>query len=299
MSTRKTNGTSGGPLELDALVIGAGFSGLYTLYKLRDEMGLKVRVYEAADGVGGTLGSTTFDIIIITDPPGNDAPVLSLPGPAVVYNENYPATLIDPYASVVDVDSANFKDGSLTVSFSSGGTVNDELSITEGGLVTLNVNDIKVNNKVVGTFSMYLVFMMIAILLYEPVARNLFDKSSIWAVEMAQFTMAAYYLLGGGFSMMLKGHVRMDLLYGRWSEKKQAKVDAVTSLFLIFYLVFLLYGAYSSIEYAVMYGQKNRSSWAPYMAPIKIIMGTGVLLMLLQAIATFFKDIAKARGEKL
>jgi TRAP-type mannitol/chloroaromatic compound transport system permease small subunit len=154
-------------------------------------------------------------------------------------------------------------------------------------------------NTVVGIFTMYLVFMMIAILLYEPIARNLFGVSSIWAVEMAQFTMAAYYLLGGGFSMLLKGHVRMDLLYGRWSEKKQAKVDAVTSLFLIFYLVFLLVGAYSSIEYAVMYGQKNRSAWAPYMAPIKIIMGTGVLLMLLQAIATFFKDIAKARGEKL
>jgi TRAP-type mannitol/chloroaromatic compound transport system permease small subunit len=154
-------------------------------------------------------------------------------------------------------------------------------------------------NKVVGTFSMYLVFMMIAILLYEPVARNLFGKSSIWAVEMAQFTMAAYYLLGGGYSMMLKGHVRMDLLYGRWSEKKKATYDVFTGLFLIFYLVFLLFGAYSSIEYAVMYGQKNRSAWAPYMAPIKIIMGTGVLLMLLQSIATFFKDFAKARGKEI
>jgi len=154
-------------------------------------------------------------------------------------------------------------------------------------------------NKVVGTFAMYLVFMMIAILLYEPVARNLFGKSSIWAVEMAQFTMAAYYLLGGGFSMILRGHVRMDLLYGRWSEKKKATYDVFTGLFLIFYLVFLLYGAYSSTEYAVMYGQRNRSAWAPYMAPIKIIMATGILLMLLQAIAQFFKDLAKARGREI
>jgi len=161
------------------------------------------------------------------------------------------------------------------------------------------VHAVDATNKFVGKFSMYLVFLMIGILLYEPIARNLFDQSCIWAVEMAQFTMAAYYLLGGGYSMMLKGHVRMDLLYGRWSEKKKARVDAFTGLFLIFYLVFLLYGAYSSIEYAVMYGQKNRSAWAPYMAPIKIIMGTGVLLMLLQAVATFFKDLAKAKGEKL
>jgi TRAP-type mannitol/chloroaromatic compound transport system permease small subunit len=91
----------------------------------------------------------------------------------------------------------------------------------------------------------------------------------------------------------------MDLLYGRWSDKRKAQVDLVTDLFLIFYLIFLLVGAYSSIEYAVMYGQRNRSAWAPYMAPVKIIMGIGVLLMLLQAVATFFKDIAKARGEQL
>jgi TRAP-type mannitol/chloroaromatic compound transport system permease small subunit len=165
--------------------------------------------------------------------------------------------------------------------------------------VKIFVRSVEAVNTVVGIFSMYLVFAMIGILLYEPIARNLFGISSIWAVETAQFTMAAYYLLGGGFSMILKGHVRMDLLYGHWSEKKQGKVDAVTGLFMIFYLVFLLYGAYSSIEYAVIYGQKNRSAWAPYMAPIKIIMGTGILLMLLQSIATFFKDIAKARGEKL
>jgi TRAP-type mannitol/chloroaromatic compound transport system permease small subunit len=100
--------------------------------------------------------------------------------------------------------------------------------------VKIFVRSVDKINTVVGLFSMYLVFMMIAILLYEPIARNLFGISSIWAVEMAQFTMAAYYLLGGGFSMILKGHVRMDLLYGRWSEKKQAKVDAITSLFLIF-----------------------------------------------------------------
>jgi TRAP-type mannitol/chloroaromatic compound transport system permease small subunit len=165
--------------------------------------------------------------------------------------------------------------------------------------VKIFVRYVEAVNKVVGRFSMYLVFGMIGVLLFESISRTLFDKPHIWVVEVAQFTMAAYYLLGGGYSMILKGHVRMDLLYGRWSKKKQARVDVFTGLFMMFYLVFLLYGAYSSIEYAVMYGQKNRSAWAPYMAPIKIIMGTGVLLMLLQAIATWFKDLAKARGEKL
>jgi len=165
--------------------------------------------------------------------------------------------------------------------------------------IKIFVHAVDATNKFVGTFTMYLVFAMIGLLLYEPISRTIFDKPLIWSMEMSQFTMAAYWLLGGGYSMMLKGHVRMDLLYGRWSEKKKARVDAITDLFLLFYMVFLLVGAYSSIEYAVMYAQRNRTAWAPYMAPIKIIMGIGVLLMLLQVIATFFKDLAKAKGEKI
>ncbi|WP_064076194.1 flavin-containing monooxygenase [Prescottella equi] len=39
--------------EFDAIVVGAGFSGIYMVYRLR-EMGLTVRAFEAADGVGGT-----------------------------------------------------------------------------------------------------------------------------------------------------------------------------------------------------------------------------------------------------
>ena len=69
--------------------------------------------------------------------------------------------------------------------------------------------------------------------------------------------------------MILDGHVRMDLLYGRWSPKKQATVDVFTIFFLIFYLVFLLIGALSSVQYALEYNQTNYTSWAPPLAPIQ------------------------------
>jgi cation diffusion facilitator CzcD-associated flavoprotein CzcO len=42
------------PHPYDALIIGAGFSGLYQLHKLRDELGLKVRLLEKGSGIGGT-----------------------------------------------------------------------------------------------------------------------------------------------------------------------------------------------------------------------------------------------------
>ena len=40
--------------DFDAIVIGAGFGGLYMLHKLRDELGLSVRAFDKASGVGGT-----------------------------------------------------------------------------------------------------------------------------------------------------------------------------------------------------------------------------------------------------
>jgi TRAP-type mannitol/chloroaromatic compound transport system permease small subunit len=153
-------------------------------------------------------------------------------------------------------------------------------------------------NRVIGRFAMYLIFAMLAVLLYSSVSKTFADPA-IWTLEAAQFLMVAYFLLGGGYSMQLDAHVRMDLFYSRWSPRTAAMMDAITIGFLIFYLVFLLYGGISSTAYALQYGETSYSAWSPYMAPIKIIMTFGVALMLLQSIATFFRDLAAARGETL
>ena len=154
-------------------------------------------------------------------------------------------------------------------------------------------------SKIVGKFAMYLVFMMMGILLFAAISRTFFNVPYIWAVELSQFTMAAYYMLGGSFSLYMGAHVRMDVLYGTWTPKRRAAVDVVTVFCLIFYLVVLLAGGISSTMYSLEYGQRNYSAWAPPVSPIKIIMVIGIILMLLQSIATLFKDIARVRGVKL
>ncbi|NJN40770.1 MAG: TRAP transporter small permease subunit [Gammaproteobacteria bacterium] len=153
-------------------------------------------------------------------------------------------------------------------------------------------------NRVVGRFAMYLIFAMIGILLYSSITKAFFIPA-LWTLEMAQFTMVAYYLLGGGYSMQLDSHVRMDLFYSNWSPKTRAMVDVVTILFLVFYLVFLLYGGLSSTHYALKYGEESYSAWAPKMAPVKIVMCVGIALMLLQAVAVFFRDLAEVTGRAI
>ena len=100
-------------------------------------------------------------------------------------------------------------------------------------------------NRLVGRAMMYLIFVMIGILLWSSISRGFFDISYIWSVEMAQFMLTAYYILGGGYSMQTDAHVRMDVFYSRWSPRKQALADVLTSGFLIFYIVFLLAGGIS------------------------------------------------------
>ena len=150
-------------------------------------------------------------------------------------------------------------------------------------------------NLRVGRFAMYLIFLMIGILAWSSISRTLF-LPSVWTLEMAQFTMMAYFLLGGAYSIQMGSNVRMDLLYGGWSDRRKAAFDAVTVIFLLFYLGVLLYGGWLSTSYSIEYGERSRTAWRPYMWPIKVVMMTGIFLMLLQGVAELFRDILRLRG---
>jgi TRAP-type mannitol/chloroaromatic compound transport system permease small subunit len=165
--------------------------------------------------------------------------------------------------------------------------------------IRLFVKYVDAVNYYVGRFAMYLFFPLAAILLYATLSRVIAGIPINWAIELSQFVLSAYYLLGGPYSMQLNGHVRMDLLWGRFSARQRATTDAVTILFVIFYLIVLFAGGISATNYAIVYKQQNYSSWAPLLWPIKAIMTVGIFLMLLQAISTFFKDLAEARGKPI
>jgi TRAP-type mannitol/chloroaromatic compound transport system permease small subunit len=153
-------------------------------------------------------------------------------------------------------------------------------------------------NYRIGRFAMYLLFALMAVLLYSSISKTFFTPA-LWTLEMAQFVMVAYFFLGGPYSMQMGSSVRMDLFYGSWSPRTRAIVDAVTVFFLLFYLGELLWGAIESTIYAVQFNERSASPWRPYMWPIKTVMGIAVVLMILQASAEFFKDLARARGREI
>ena len=145
---------------------------------------------------------------------------------------------------------------------------------------------------------MYGLFVIFGVLLWSSISKTLF-LPSLWTLEIAQFAMVAYYILGGPFSLQIGANVRMDLFYGGWTDRKKAWFDAFSILLLIFYLGVLLYGAIDSTTYSLQYNERSPTAWRPLLWPIKIIMCVGIFLMLLQAISEFFKDIAKLKGKEI
>ena len=183
-------------------------------------------------------------------------------------------------------------------------------------------------NYRLGRIMMYGIFALMGVLMWSTLSKAAFTPS-LWTLEMAQFVMVGYYILGGPYSIQLGSNVRMDLFYGGWSVKTKAWVDAFTVFFLMFYLVVLLYGALGSLAYAMGYfgmqpleyfaeffgalftggfeaageklGYLERSStaWRPFLWPVKLVLAFGIFLMLLQTLAELFRDIGRIRGVEI
>lgn len=152
-------------------------------------------------------------------------------------------------------------------------------------------------NYRLGRIVMYGIFVMMAILLWSSFSKT-FLLPSLWTLEMAQFAMVAYFILGGPYSLQMGSNVRMDLFYGEWSDRRKAWTDCFTVFFLLVYLIVLLWGGIDSTLYSFKYGgERSPTAWRPYLWPIKVAMCIGIFLMLLQAISELFKDILRLRGE--
>ena len=154
-------------------------------------------------------------------------------------------------------------------------------------------------NYLVGRVMMYGIFALMGVLMWSTISKQAFVIPSFWTLEVAQYILVAYYLLGGAYSIQLGANVRMDLFYSTWSTRKKAWVDSITILVLIFYLSVMLYGGIESTQYAIKYQEHSPSMWRPLMWPIKSMMCFGIFMMLLQAISELIKDIAKIKGSTI
>jgi TRAP-type mannitol/chloroaromatic compound transport system permease small subunit len=152
-------------------------------------------------------------------------------------------------------------------------------------------------NEWVGRFAGLLIVGVVFVILREVIARGVFDAPSLWADESITFLAALAYALGGGYTLLHRKHVLVDLVYqpiARRGGALKAVLDiAAFTLFALYCLTLIWFGwqlAYTSL----LQHEGSGTMWNPAIWPIKFAIPAAGLLLLLQGTANLLIDLGLA-----
>ena len=143
----------------------------------------------------------------------------------------------------------------------------------------------------------WLVLILTLIIGYEIIMRYVFNAPTKWSFDISYMLGGSYFLLGEAYTLLKKRHVRIDIFYNRFSERKKALID------IIFYLIFffplwigLLYAMIPYVYLSWVTGERSMQGyWMPILYPFKTVMPVGIFLFLLQGIAEFIRSVMALR----
>lgn len=142
--------------------------------------------------------------------------------------------------------------------------------------------------------------LMIAIVMYEVIARYIFNSPTSWSLEAATMAFGIYVIGGGGYSVLSRAHVSMDIFSSKWSERTRAIVEVCTFPLVAAYFSTM---CWQGIKYGVesLHIQEHASSvWGPPIYPWKLTIAAALILMWLQLAGDFIKNLYYAiTGKKL
>jgi TRAP-type mannitol/chloroaromatic compound transport system permease small subunit len=143
----------------------------------------------------------------------------------------------------------------------------------------------------------WLIIPLVGGLSYEVFARYLFDAPTIWAYDATYMLYGSHFMLGAGYTLLKKGHIRTDIFYNNFSPRWQGTIDA--TLYLLFFfpgiLYFLWAGAAEAIHSWRLLERSDASPWRPPLYPFKTVIPVAAFLLLLQGISEFLKSLHAAR----
>jgi TRAP-type mannitol/chloroaromatic compound transport system permease small subunit len=152
-----------------------------------------------------------------------------------------------------------------------------------------------------GIVTAWLIIPMTLAVSWEVAARHFFHAPTIWAFDVTYMLYGTHFMLGTAYTLMRIGHVRTDMLYQKWSIRRQNWVDAVGYLFFFFpAMAFFFY--YGGIEawHAWEIGETSDASpWRPIVYPFKAVIPLTAVLLIMQGVAEFMKSLYAIRTGRL
>jgi TRAP-type mannitol/chloroaromatic compound transport system permease small subunit len=152
-------------------------------------------------------------------------------------------------------------------------------------------------NSWVGRFFALSIFVVVLAVLYEVFARTAFGQATIWSNETTIYLSAAAYVIGGGYALAHRRHVRIDVIFDRLSPSTRAKLDLFTFIFFFIYVGALIWVGSTLAWTSFLQGEGTGTPWNPRIWPVKFAIPIAGVLLLLQGISNLLRDLGIARAQ--
>lgn len=152
-------------------------------------------------------------------------------------------------------------------------------------------------NEWIGKMVSFFIFPIIGVVIFEVVMRYFLRASQLWVPETSVFLFGALFVLGGGYAYLHDAHVRLDALYERFPSRLKAVADILTSWFFFLFCGILIWKGWAMAWDSFITLERSPSAFAPLLFPFKMIIPVGSVLLLLQGLAKFFRDLILLLGE--
>jgi len=145
-----------------------------------------------------------------------------------------------------------------------------------------------------GKGASYLILPGILILSWEVVSRYAFNNPTMWAHGTSQRIFATYYILAGAYVLRHNQHVKVDIIYNRFSLRKKAIFSLIGSIFFFSFCGVLLWKGIDFAWTSLSQLEPDETPWRAPLYPFKMMIPIGAFLILMQGLAKFIRDLATA-----
>jgi len=152
-----------------------------------------------------------------------------------------------------------------------------------------------------GRIFVWLVIPLTVVVAYEVVSRRFFNSPHIWATEVTDYIYGPHFMLVAAYTMLYQAHVRIDIIYQRFSPRTRGILDVIT--YTLFFFPFCIIVFYQGLIYAGTswsIGETSESAALRIVPLVKTVIPVTFALLLNQGLATYIRAIAQmVKGEEV
>lgn len=150
-------------------------------------------------------------------------------------------------------------------------------------------------NKWVGRLAGLLILAVVLIIVREIIARSMFNAPSLWADESVTYLAGFAYVLGGGYTLLYRAHVAVDMVYANLSWEKKRICDLLAFLLFTLYCFTLIWYGWGMAGTSLAENETSGTLWNPPVWPVKYAIPVAGVLLFLQGLANLIKNFQEKR----